>query len=133
MLLEAVMGFWKLEKLEHLIEFANQTPTPDLSQLAPLVVSCAEAGDVIADNVLRSQGRELGYLVRLLIRRLRIASGDMSFVPDIAFAGSVMERVDAVRDALLADVRAEFPSVLSKGGVVDPVEGALWRARQSPR
>ena len=46
MLLEAVMRFWKLEKLEHLIEFSNQTPTPDLSQLAPLVVSCAEAGDV---------------------------------------------------------------------------------------
>lgn len=133
MLLEAVMQFWKLAKLEQLIEFANRTPTPDLSQLAPLVVSCAGAGDVIADDVLRSQGRELGYLVRLLIRRLRNASGDESFVPDIAFAGSIMERVAAVRDALLADVRLEFPSVLSKGGSVDPVEGALWRARQSHR
>ena len=132
-LLEAVMRFWKLEKLEHLIEFSNQTPTPDLSQLAPLVVSCAEAGDVIADNVLRTQGRELGYLVCLLIRRLRIISGDMSFTPDIAFAGSVMERVAAVRDALLSAVRAEFPSVHSQVGVVDPVEGALWRARQSHR
>lgn len=132
-LLEGVMQFWKLAKLEHLIEFANQTPTPDLSQLAPLVVSCAEEGDVIADHVLRSQGRELGYLVRLLIRRLRITSGEMSFVPDIAFAGSIMERVAAVRDALLADVRLEFPSVLVKGGGVDPIEGALWRARRSHR
>lgn len=130
-LLDAVMGFWKLERLEHLIEFANQAPAPDLSRLAPLVVSCAEAGDVIADQVLRSQGRELGYLVRLLIRRLRITSGDMSFVPDIAFAGSIMERVTTVRDALLADVRLEFPSVRLKGVGVDPVEGALWRARQS--
>ena len=130
---DAVMQFWDLAKLENLIEFANQTPTPDLSQLAPLVVSCAEEGDVIADYVLRSQGRELGYLVRLLIRRLRITSGDMSFVPDIAVAGSIMESVAAVRDALLADVRLEFPSVLLKAGSVDPVEGALWRARQSHR
>jgi N-acetylglucosamine kinase-like BadF-type ATPase len=61
-LLDAVMRFWKLEKLEHLIEFANKTPAPDLSQLAPLVVTYAEAGDVVADHVLRSQGQELGYL-----------------------------------------------------------------------
>lgn len=129
-LLAAVMQFWKLGRLEHLIEFANRTPTPDLSQLAPLVVAWAEAGDQVADEVLRSQGRELGYLVRLLIRRLRTTSGDMSFAPDIAFAGSIMERVATVRDAVLAEVRLEFPSVRSKEGSVDPVEGALWRARQ---
>jgi N-acetylglucosamine kinase-like BadF-type ATPase len=130
-LLEEAMKFWKLERLEQLIEYANQTPPPDLSRLAPLVVSCAEAGDALADDVLRSQGRELGYLVRLLIRRLRTISGDMSFTPDIAFAGSIAERVATVRDALLADVRVEFPSVLTRKGSVDPVEGALWRARQS--
>ena len=131
MLLEAVMKFWQLERLERLVEYANKTPTPDLSQLAPLVLRCAEMGDDIADQVLRSQGRELGYLVRLLIRRLRANSGDTSFVPCIAFAGSIMERVGAVREALLAEVRIEFPSVSVKKGTVDPVEGALWRARES--
>jgi N-acetylglucosamine kinase-like BadF-type ATPase len=125
------MKFWKLERLEQLIEYANRTPAPDLSRLAPLVVRCAEAGDTLADDVLHSQGQELGYLVRLLIRRLRTISGDMSFTPDIAFAGSIAERVATVRDALLADVRVEFPSVLTRKGIVDPVEGALWRARQS--
>lgn len=129
-LLEAVMKFWQLERLEHLIEYANKTPTPDLSQLAPLVVRCAERGDGIAAQVLRSQGQELGYLVRLLIRRLRRDSGDVSFVPEIAFAGSIMERVSAVCEALLAEVRIEFPSASVKEGAVDPVEGALLRARE---
>ena len=132
-LLDEVMRFWRLERLEHLIEYANRIPAPDLSQLSPLVVRCAEMGDVVADNVLRSQGRELGYLVRLLIRRLRAVSGHVSFVPEIAFAGSIMERVPQVRDALLADVRSEFPSVSTKEGIVDPVEGALWRAREPSR
>lgn len=130
-LLDEVMKFWELERLEQLIEYANQTPAPDLSRLAPLVVRCAESGDTLADDVLRRQGQELGYLVRLLIRRLRTTSGDMSFTPDIAFAGSIAERVVAVRNALLADVRVEFPSVQTKKESVDPVEGALWRARQS--
>lgn len=129
-LLEEVMKFWQLEKLEHLVEYANKTPTPDLSQLAPLVVRGVQTGDAVANQVLSSQGRELGYLVRLLIRRLRANSGDISFVPDIAFAGSIMERVAIVREALLAEVRAEFPSVSAKEGTVDPIDGALWRARE---
>jgi glucosamine kinase len=129
-LLEAVMKAWQLERLEHLVEYANKMPTPDLSQLAPLVARCAEMGDAVADQVLRSQGRELGYLVRLLIRRLRANSGDTSFVPDIAFAGSIMERIGRVREALLAETRTEFPSVLVKEATVDPIDGALWRARE---
>lgn len=132
-LLDAVTKFWKLENVEHLIEYANRVPTPDLSQLAPLVVQCADMGDGIADQVLRGQGRELGYLVRLLVRRLRVTSGDVTFAPEIAFAGSIMERVPRVRDALLADIRSEFASVSAKEGIVDPVEGALWRARKSCR
>jgi hypothetical protein len=52
-------------------------------------------------------------------------------LPAIAFAGSIMENVLPVREALIAAVRTEFPSVHTLDATVDPVIGALWRARSN--
>jgi len=128
---DEVLQFWKLGSINHLVEYANRTPHPDFSQLTPLVVACAEQGDGVAREVLERQGAELGYLVRLLVRRLQKISADASFLPKLAFAGSIMQHVGRVRAALLADVRSEFPEIPVSDSFVDPVEGALWRARQA--
>lgn len=125
----AVLQFWELDSFEQLVALANRTPAPDFSQLTEAVVRCAAAGDALASDVLREQGRELAYLVRLLIRRLQGSSGDERFTPQLAFAGSIMERVAPVREALVRAVQDEFPFVSEKAGVIDPIDGALWRAR----
>jgi N-acetylglucosamine kinase-like BadF-type ATPase len=125
----AVLSFWELANIDLLVEHANRTPTPDVSRLTQLVVQCAEHGDTVAREVLRTEGEELAYVVRLLIRRLRTLQGDATFVPALAFAGSIMERVAPVRDALVNSLREEFPQLEASIGVVDPIEGALWRAR----
>jgi len=49
--------------------------------------------------------------------------------PPIAFTGSILENVALVRDALMAAVQREFPGAQAPDNVVDPIEGALWRAR----
>jgi len=126
LLSEAVLQFWQLGSLNELIAFVHADPRPDLSKLAPIVLQCAEAGDVLALEVLEHEGEELGYLVRLLLRR---AWSDGAPLPSLAFAGSVMEHYGPVRQALLKAVRAEFAGVGELPGVVDPVQGALWRAR----
>jgi N-acetylglucosamine kinase-like BadF-type ATPase len=131
LLQQAVLDFWKLPSLELLIEYANRTPVPDVSQLAALVQLCAEQGDQVAQEVIRNEGESLAYLVRLLIRRLRRVQGDAQFSPALAFAGSIMERVDPVRNALVHAVKSEFPLVEALPGVVDPIDGALWRARDA--
>lgn len=127
---EAILRFWDLPSLETLIEFANQSPSPDVSRLTHLVFHCANRGDVIAREVLECEGRQLGYLVRLLIRRMRSAPGSEFFIPSLAFAGSIMKSVQPVREALIADVHSEFPQTDVMPGVVDPIEGALLRARE---
>ena len=127
-LLNEVMQFWKLESLEHMIEFANSRPAPDFSRLTELVLRCALHGDVISQSVLQDEGKDLGYLVRLMVRRL-IQSDDTNTLPRIAFAGSIMEKVIPVRTALIESVREEFPNITTLDGVIDPVAGALWRAR----
>jgi hypothetical protein len=78
---------------------------------------------------LAREGSDLAYLVRLVLRRLLAEAHDSSWVPPVAFAGSIMEKVLPVRDALISAVRSEFPGVAVSEGVVDPIHGALWRAR----
>jgi len=129
LLLSAVMDFWELSSLDSLVEYANSRPAPDYSKLTEVVVRCAELGDETALAVLRQQGEELAYLVRLVIRRLRLASNEHEWTPPIAFTGSILENVAQVRDALIAAVQREFPSAQAPDKVVDPIEGALWRAR----
>ena len=127
---QAILNFWNLSSLEALIEFANQAPSPDVSRLTHLVFHCANRGDVIAREVLEFEGQQLGYLVRLLIRRMHSTPGSEFFVPSLAFAGSIMEKVQPVRDAVIAEVHSEFPQTDAMLGIVDPIEGALFRARE---
>ncbi len=127
-LLDAIREHWQLDSLNHLIEFANAIPAPDFSQLVPLVLKAAQQNDQLAAEVLRSEGEQLGYLTRLLLRRLGQFSPEP---PPIAFAGSIMQHLPLVRSALVADVQREFPSIQTLEGVVDPILGALWRARSA--
>jgi len=127
--LPAVLEFWGLASLDQLIEYANSTPAPDFSQLTNVVYSCAQRGDPLAQSVLKREGEQLAHLAYLAIRRLQRIDSDPSWVPAIAFTGSIMEKVPPVRDSLLATLRTDFPSIEVLPGIIDPVTGALWRAR----
>lgn len=128
-LLPAVLHFWKLGSIRDLIASANACPAPDCSQLVKIVMECAEHGDAVAQAVLDQQGTELARLACLLICRMRERMNDSSFTPALAFAGGIMEKVHRVRDALLAAVKEQFPDAAATAGIVDPLEGAIWRAR----
>lgn len=128
-LLQDVMDFWQLTTLDLLIEQANSIPPPDFSRLTELVLRAAEQGDEVAAKVLHGEGEALAYLARLVIRRLQHMANNREWVPPIAFAGSIMERVSPVREALTAAVEQEFGHVRTLPGVVDPIAGAVWRAR----
>jgi N-acetylglucosamine kinase-like BadF-type ATPase len=128
-LLPAVLEFWQLSSLDHLVEYANKIPAPDFSTLTGVVLSCADQGDETASALLRKQGEDLAYLVRLVIRRLKRASTEPGWTPPIAYTGSILENVPPVRDALMAAVQREFPAVQAPKEGVDPIDGALWRAR----
>lgn len=130
-LFHAVLDFWKLSSREDLIEFANSTPGPDFSALTGLVLECAQAGDTLAGEVLRREGEDLAYLVKLLARRLQRLSPDPDWVPPLAFTGSIFEKVAPVRESLVRTLQREYPALQVRSGVVDPLAGAIWRARHS--
>jgi N-acetylglucosamine kinase-like BadF-type ATPase len=132
-LLPAILEFWNLSSIDSLIEYANATPAPNVSRLTSLVLTAAQNGDPVAQSVLRHEGEELAHLVHLVILRLqRLAPAPNWVPPVVAFAGSIMENVTPLRDTLLASLHTHFPTLQALPGVVDPIAGALWRARQTP-
>jgi N-acetylglucosamine kinase-like BadF-type ATPase len=124
----AILEFWHLDSIEALVARANGLPAPDFSRLTPAVLECSRRGDAIAARVLHQQGVELAHLVCLVIRRLQ-ALNQPGWAPAIAFAGGIMENIVPVRNALTAAVLQHSPNARLLDGVVDPVAGALWRAR----
>jgi hypothetical protein len=80
--------------------------------------------------VLKREAEDLAHLACLVIRRLKSASKDASWLPPLAFAGSITEKLPPVRDSLIAAVEREFSGIHTLPGVVDPIIGALWRARR---
>jgi glucosamine kinase len=131
-LLPAILTHWHLPSIDALVDFANRTPAPDFSTLTELVLRCALAGDDLAQSVLQREGEDLAHLVLLVIRRLQSAA-PTSPPPPIAFAGSIMQRVLPVREALIAAIRRDIPTIQTLGdepdSVIDPIQGAIWRAR----
>jgi N-acetylglucosamine kinase-like BadF-type ATPase len=128
-LLPAILDLWELPGIEPLIGYANQIPAPDFSLLAPLVVSCAAAGDAVAQNVLRREAEDLAHLARIVIERVRRNDDRPGWLPDLAFTGSILEHVAPIRDGIVDALRRDLPSLEVLSGIVDPILGALWRAR----
>ena len=63
-------------------------------------------------------------------KRVRPDSNDRSdWLPDLAFTGSILEHVIPIREGIVDILRRDLPSLKVLPGVVDPILGALWRAR----
>ncbi|MDP9039422.1 MAG: ATPase [Acidobacteriota bacterium] len=131
-LLEHIQRHWSLASLEDLIQLGNATPPPPFAELTPVVLACAQAGDPIAAEVLTLAGQELARLVTLVIRRMESLEptppGALA-LPTVALAGSILQNVAPVRDALLLALQHTWPRITVLPDAVDPIQGALWRAR----
>jgi glucosamine kinase len=124
-LLEAVQEFWGLESLGELVEMGNAQP--DFAALAPVVAQCAEEGDDLAAAVLERAGQELAEQVALVHLKM-LEAGDIGEV-GVAYTGSVLERIDLVRDAMVEALQKSSPGLLVMDEAVKSLDGALWRAR----
>ncbi|HMF54172.1 MAG TPA: hypothetical protein VK593_07470, partial [Edaphobacter sp.] len=128
-LLPAIMKLWGLKNVDEFVGYANQIPAPDFTKLAPLVLSCAESGDAVARQVLHREAEELAHLARLVIDRIRRTDTRPDWIPDLAFTGSILEHVAPVREGIVEVLRRDLPALKVVPGMVDPILGALWRAR----
>jgi N-acetylglucosamine kinase-like BadF-type ATPase len=128
-LLTEIGDLWGTKSLGEIVEMANARPGPDLPALAPLVARCADAGDELAAAVLQRAGIELAEQVALVALKMK-ESGSKRKI-EATYTGSVLERISLVRSSLVAALKKSSPTVRLREGATDPLEGALWRAREA--
>jgi glucosamine kinase len=108
----------------------NSNPLPDFAALFPTVLSAADAGDPIAHEILFRAGHELANTAEIAIRRLFPRAEDFS----IATHGGILSSSALTRKAFVQRLESQYGARckwLSRE--VDPVRGALVRARRAKR
>ena len=147
-LLTEIRQHFNLASLPELIELGNRRgdathPAPDFASLAPVIARSASAGNPIAADILCRAGEELANLITLVARKLqktKVAtfadpiSASLSQVDatiPVAFAGSMLSESPAVYTALAAQLGRTLPSAQLHAVPIDPLLGALYRARRA--
>ena len=122
-----VLDAWHLQTFEELVQTANSQPPPDFPRLFPVVLRAAGEGDSRARALLAEAGTHLAGLTANVIDRLMPHS---PHVP-VAMTGSVFRQSTEVRQVFYNDLQARFPGLEVRNELVEPVEGALARARRT--
>jgi N-acetylglucosamine kinase-like BadF-type ATPase len=136
-LADMVLQAWKLNTLDELVRQANLTPSPDFPRLFPIVLRAADEGDSIARDLLTDAGAKLAALAAIVVRRLApdtpAAMLPVSMLPvatlPVAMTGSVFRQSPDVRQVFYSTLQASLPGLDVRQDIVDPIEGALARAR----
>jgi N-acetylglucosamine kinase-like BadF-type ATPase len=129
-LLREIEEAWRLKDLGELVAASNQRSRPDFSELATTVARCAENGDGLAQSVLDRAGEELAGIVSLVASKMAGLGCDPADASHVAFTGSVLTRIAAVRRSFTAHLATALPHAQVAQDPAEPLEGALWRARK---
>jgi glucosamine kinase len=118
---------WKLHSLEEVVRGANSNP--DFAALFAAIMAAADAGDVIAQDVLTQAGRELAELAKIVAHGL-FEQGDVNWEGfPVAMAGGVFSHSQCVRRVFCEEIRKLDSHLEVSPQIVAPVEGALQIAR----
>ena len=123
-LLKSAMSLLGAATPEQLILIANAAP--DFSALLPAVLTAADAGDLLARQVLQHAGSELARVTVIVLRRL---FREHEQAP-VAMVGGVFRNSALVRQVFYNQVCSDFDTADVMPTVVEPVQGALIRARR---
>jgi N-acetylglucosamine kinase-like BadF-type ATPase len=132
-----VLQAWKLNTLDELVQQANSTPPPDFPRLFPIVLRAADEDDSVARSLLTDAGAKLGSLAAIVVHRLAhntpaaMLTGSMLPVATlpVAMTGSVFRQSPDVRRVFYNTLQTSVPGIDVRQDIVDPIEGALARAR----
>jgi N-acetylglucosamine kinase-like BadF-type ATPase len=128
-ILERVGEIWGTPSIEDLVNKGDGTPGPDFAALAPAIYELAEAGDVVAQAVLKQAAADLVEFVLLVREKLRRKHSIAGEVP-VAWTGGVIEKMASVREGFFAGLQGAAPKMPVARESVVSLEGAIWRAHR---
>ncbi|HEY5054730.1 MAG TPA: BadF/BadG/BcrA/BcrD ATPase family protein [Acidobacteriaceae bacterium] len=108
---------------------SNEISPPDFASLAPIIAAHAATGNTIALDILQRAGEELAGLVTLLVGKAGAKPADTPASIQVAFTGGVLSEISLVRASFVAALSANIRGAKVREPAVDPLAGALWRAR----
>lgn len=121
----AILSHTECADAAHLIPWAAHASRAQVAALAPVVIACAEQGDVRANTLLALAVEELALHVRALARELFV---DERAACPVALAGGLMGPRAVLRRKLEQRLRSLVPGATVKPGDVQPVRGAVHEA-----
>jgi glucosamine kinase len=110
---------------EDFIVRLNANPPVDFATLFPSVLAASDRGDILASEILTRAGCELGNMAGIVIQRL-FNEHSVS----VAIHGGVFASSAIVRKQFERQVNSQYPRSSLLDREVDPVRGALDRARR---
>jgi glucosamine kinase len=127
-----VLGTWKLNTIDELVQHANSTAPPDFPRLFPIVLRAAAEADRVARDLLADAGARLANLSVIVVHRLvpNASEARPEAMLPIAVTGSVFRQSGEVRQVFYNNLQTRFPGIDVRQDPVDPVEGALARAKR---
>jgi glucosamine kinase len=129
-MLKDIESHWGLHSQGELVAFANRRSRVEFAELTAVVARCADDGDALAASVLERAGHELAEQVSLVASKMHHAGCAAIDALHVAYSGSVLAKIPRVRKAMEEALRAAMPDVEVAQSAVEPLEGALWRARR---
>lgn len=124
--LNAVLQHWTLDSKEKLIQYVNQSPTPDFSSLPPLVIAAAQRKNATALGVLSDAGEHLAAIAETVLQKLWPQGATVR----VGIAGGIFASSADVRFAFSAKLRELWPRAAISFRIADPAMGALSIARR---
>jgi glucosamine kinase len=132
-LTDLVLQAWQLDTIDELVQQANSIPPPDFPRLLRIVLRAADENDSIARDLLSDAAVKLTELATIVVCRLAshtpAGALPVAMFP-IATTGSVFRQSADVRRVFYDTLLNRFPGMAVRQDLVDPVEGALARARR---
>jgi len=128
-----ILQAWKMSTLDDLVQRANATPSPDFPRLLHIVLKAADGEDAVAGELLAEAGAKLAALAAIVIRRIAPEADAAAPVParlPLAMTGSVFRQSPLVRQIFYNTLQKNFPGIDVRSNLVEPVEGAVARARR---
>ncbi|XP_051115465.1 uncharacterized protein LOC127240697 [Andrographis paniculata] len=130
-LTHSILDALSLSSPDELIGWTYSDPSwARIAELLPLVVSCAEAGDAVANKILHSSVYELASSVKAVVERLELCGEDGKDPFPLVMVGCVLvpnKRWD-IGDEVIGCISKDFPGVLPIRPKVEPAVGAALLA-----
>jgi glucosamine kinase len=123
-LVTGIMKHWSIVTREQLVQRCHSDPIPNFSDLFPIVLAVAEAGDPIASEILNAAAIELARITQVVLRRLWIGHS----IQQVAITGSVFANSPRVRNVFSNILHTDRPEVQIRLSKRQPFEGAVQLA-----